>query len=235
MRCAVRDGHGCASRAPADNGVRRARPSLACLTAALIRPAARSARRIRCRAQPTPTAFKEAPAADAIWLPAAPADALDRGDWWTLFGDPELDRLAAQVDGLEPERRRRGRRLRAGAGAGARTARRAVPDARPRRHVHAASGGRGSATVRHRAADQPRRELGAGPVGTPAQQRRGGERRRRSERGRSRGGAPVGAGRAGDQLLLAARGRCRDRAAALDGRGLSSARCRSRRTAMRPA
>jgi len=46
---------------------------------------------------PTSPAFKEAPAADAAWLPAAPADALDRGDWWTLFGDPELDRLASKV------------------------------------------------------------------------------------------------------------------------------------------
>ena len=32
------------------------------------------------------------------WLPAAPADALDRGDWWTLFGDAELNRLAPQVE-----------------------------------------------------------------------------------------------------------------------------------------
>jgi NodT family efflux transporter outer membrane factor (OMF) lipoprotein len=46
---------------------------------------------------PTPPAFKEAPAAGAAWLPAAPADALDRGDWWTLFGDPDLSGLAAQV------------------------------------------------------------------------------------------------------------------------------------------
>ena len=46
---------------------------------------------------PTPPAFKEAPTDGAAWLPAAPADALDRGDWWMLFDDPELDRLAAQV------------------------------------------------------------------------------------------------------------------------------------------
>ncbi|MEP7057774.1 MAG: efflux transporter outer membrane subunit [Caldimonas sp.] len=44
-----------------------------------------------------PAAFKEAPADNALWLPAAPADALDRGTWWTLFGDPELDRLVEQV------------------------------------------------------------------------------------------------------------------------------------------
>jgi NodT family efflux transporter outer membrane factor (OMF) lipoprotein len=40
-----------------------------------------------------PPAFKEADG----WAKAAPADTLDRGPWWTLFGDPELDRLEAQV------------------------------------------------------------------------------------------------------------------------------------------
>ena len=43
-----------------------------------------------------PDAFKEAPAA-AGWLPAAPADALDRGEWWKLFNDANLDELAARV------------------------------------------------------------------------------------------------------------------------------------------
>jgi len=38
-------------------------------------------------------AYKEAEG----WVPAAPADALERGSWWTLFEDPELDRLAKQV------------------------------------------------------------------------------------------------------------------------------------------
>ncbi|WP_442968370.1 efflux transporter outer membrane subunit [Pseudorhodoferax sp.] len=45
---------------------------------------------------PMASAFKEAPAADG-WVPAQPGDALDRGDWWTRFGDPELDALAARV------------------------------------------------------------------------------------------------------------------------------------------
>ncbi|MDE2277865.1 MAG: efflux transporter outer membrane subunit, partial [Burkholderiales bacterium] len=45
-----------------------------------------------------PAGFKEAPAAGATWLPAAPADALDRGPWWTLFADPGLDSLASQVE-----------------------------------------------------------------------------------------------------------------------------------------
>ena len=37
--------------------------------------------------------FKEAEG----WVPAAPADALERGPWWQLFGDPVLDQLAARI------------------------------------------------------------------------------------------------------------------------------------------
>ena len=37
-----------------------------------------------------PSAWKEAPTAEG-WIAAAPADALDRGEWWKLFGDPVLD------------------------------------------------------------------------------------------------------------------------------------------------
>ncbi len=47
---------------------------------------------------PKPPAFKEAPAPDSTWFPAAPADELDRGAWWTLFGDPVLTGLVEQVD-----------------------------------------------------------------------------------------------------------------------------------------
>jgi NodT family efflux transporter outer membrane factor (OMF) lipoprotein len=48
---------------------------------------------------PAPAAYKEAPRdGGALWLPAAPADALDRGDWWRLFDDPELDRIAGEAD-----------------------------------------------------------------------------------------------------------------------------------------
>ena len=45
-------------------------------------------------ATPSPVAFKEAQG----WIPAAPADVLDRGAWWMLFGDPVLDQLAASVE-----------------------------------------------------------------------------------------------------------------------------------------
>ena len=43
---------------------------------------------------PVPPAFKE----NAGWVSAQPADAIDRGPWWTLFGDPVLDALAPQVE-----------------------------------------------------------------------------------------------------------------------------------------
>lgn len=42
---------------------------------------------------PEPPKFKELDG----WVPAAPADALERGPWWTLFGDPVLNNLAGQV------------------------------------------------------------------------------------------------------------------------------------------
>ncbi|SFU86341.1 efflux transporter outer membrane subunit [Pseudoduganella namucuonensis] len=45
-------------------------------------------------ATPHIAAFKEAEG----WVPAAPADALERGPWWTLFGDPVLNELAASVE-----------------------------------------------------------------------------------------------------------------------------------------
>ena len=44
-------------------------------------------------ATPEVSSFKEAKG----WVPAAPADALERGPWWQLFGDPVLDQLAARV------------------------------------------------------------------------------------------------------------------------------------------
>jgi len=40
------------------------------------------------------TRFKEAEG----WVPAAPADALERGPWWSLFKDPVLDQLQSRVD-----------------------------------------------------------------------------------------------------------------------------------------
>lgn len=42
----------------------------------------------------TGVAFKEAEG----WKLATPSDALDRGDWWTVFNDPLLDNLEKQVE-----------------------------------------------------------------------------------------------------------------------------------------
>jgi NodT family efflux transporter outer membrane factor (OMF) lipoprotein len=46
---------------------------------------------------PVPTAYREADAGGATWRPSSPRDALDRGAWWSIFADPELDALERQV------------------------------------------------------------------------------------------------------------------------------------------
>ena len=45
-------------------------------------------------AAPVPVAYKE----EAGWKRARPADAIDRGAWWSVFGDPVLDGLERQID-----------------------------------------------------------------------------------------------------------------------------------------
>ena len=51
---------------------------------------------------PTPPAFKELPpptaAGGATWKVAEPADEAVRGQWWEIFGDPQLNALEQQVD-----------------------------------------------------------------------------------------------------------------------------------------
>ncbi|HTV95703.1 MAG TPA: efflux transporter outer membrane subunit [Steroidobacteraceae bacterium] len=44
---------------------------------------------------PVPEAYKETPPG---WKLGSPQDALDRGEWWHIFADPELDGLEGQVD-----------------------------------------------------------------------------------------------------------------------------------------
>src|ERR1700734_2711536 len=51
---------------------------------------------------PTAPEFKEAPPAnfqsDDGWKRAQPNDTQLKGDWWTLFNDPQLNALEAQID-----------------------------------------------------------------------------------------------------------------------------------------
>jgi len=46
----------------------------------------------------TPAAFKEAPQASSPWKLASPSDTKNRGRWWEIFGDAQLNELEAQVD-----------------------------------------------------------------------------------------------------------------------------------------
>ena len=43
---------------------------------------------------PTSETFKELQG----WTPGNPADAIDKGAWWSVYNDPELDRLERMVD-----------------------------------------------------------------------------------------------------------------------------------------
>jgi NodT family efflux transporter outer membrane factor (OMF) lipoprotein len=47
---------------------------------------------------PVPTAYQEADVGGVTWKPSAPQDAQDRGPWWKVYADPELDALEAQVN-----------------------------------------------------------------------------------------------------------------------------------------
>jgi NodT family efflux transporter outer membrane factor (OMF) lipoprotein len=44
--------------------------------------------------EPLPSTYKS----DDGWRPAQPSDAKLKGDWWTLFSDPQLDELEAQIE-----------------------------------------------------------------------------------------------------------------------------------------
>jgi NodT family efflux transporter outer membrane factor (OMF) lipoprotein len=66
----------------------------ACLLAAGVLSGCAVGPAYKVPATPEPAAFKEA----GPWMPAAPADTLERGPWWTLFGDPLLNDLASSVE-----------------------------------------------------------------------------------------------------------------------------------------
>jgi NodT family efflux transporter outer membrane factor (OMF) lipoprotein len=46
---------------------------------------------------PVPAAYKELPKDLSPWKPSTPRDGIDRGAWWSIFEDPELDRLERQI------------------------------------------------------------------------------------------------------------------------------------------
>ena len=52
--------------------------------------------------------FKEAPPASFGeqdgWKPGQPSDTRLKGDWWTIFDDPQLNALEAQIDGARINR-----------------------------------------------------------------------------------------------------------------------------------
>ena len=68
----------------------RITPTLLTLTLALLAGGCAVGPAYQRPSTPEPAAFKEAQG----WVPAAPSDALERGPWWQLFGDAELNRLA---------------------------------------------------------------------------------------------------------------------------------------------
>jgi len=70
------------------------RSTLAVLLAAVLAAGCSVVPAYQVPTTPAPANFKELQG----WVPAAPADALERGPWWTLFNDPVLDALASQVE-----------------------------------------------------------------------------------------------------------------------------------------
>ena len=54
---------------------------------------------LKIPAVPTAAAYKEA----GPWIPAQPADGLSRGDWWKLYGDPDLNALQMRLIEHSPD------------------------------------------------------------------------------------------------------------------------------------
>jgi NodT family efflux transporter outer membrane factor (OMF) lipoprotein len=70
------------------------RPSLIALAASALLAGCAAGPAYQRPTAPEPGTYKELQG----WVPAAPADALERGPWWTLFQDPQLNDLAASVE-----------------------------------------------------------------------------------------------------------------------------------------
>ncbi len=72
----------------------RPRLAIALIAAALLASACAVGPTYKRPTAPVPAHYKEAEG----WVPAAPADAIDRGAWWSLFRDPVLDALAERIE-----------------------------------------------------------------------------------------------------------------------------------------
>lgn len=79
--------------------LRAVSPGLAALALALVLGGCAATAEAPLPAVPTAASWREAGA----WAPAQPADEAPRGDWWTLFGDPELDALERRLDAQSPD------------------------------------------------------------------------------------------------------------------------------------
>ncbi|HYG12853.1 MAG TPA: TolC family protein, partial [Methylophilaceae bacterium] len=49
-----------------------------------------------------PTQYREAASLEGAWKVASPADDADRGQWWTIYNDAELDSLIEQATQANP-------------------------------------------------------------------------------------------------------------------------------------
>jgi outer membrane protein, multidrug efflux system len=72
------------------------------LSLAFLLPVALAATPAAAPLLSTPATFRDLPGADTpaggelVWRPAEPADASERGAWWTVFSDPTLDELVGR-------------------------------------------------------------------------------------------------------------------------------------------
>ncbi|MET0265765.1 MAG: efflux transporter outer membrane subunit [Duganella sp.] len=77
-------------------------PMALAVTAALLASGCAVGPAYQVPATPAPAAFKEAlPEAEKIaagWTAAVPADMLERGPWWELFGDAQLNEMARSIE-----------------------------------------------------------------------------------------------------------------------------------------
>ena len=74
-------------------------PARVVLAAAAMLSGCALAPPLKIPAVPTAAAYKEA----GPWIPAQPADGLSRGDWWKLYGDPDLNALQMRLIEHSPD------------------------------------------------------------------------------------------------------------------------------------